>query len=238
MKSRIAAAAALAGPAVLLLAGPAFAHVTVQPEVAQKGSYTKVVFRVPNERDNASTTKLDVHFPADHPIASVETQPVPGWTAKVVTSKLAKPLTTDDGKVTEAVTEIVWTGGKVAPGSFQEFPVSLGPLPSDTDKLTFKALQTYSGGEVVRWIQVPRAGQDEPENPAPTLTLTKAAPDAAPAAAPGGGNPAAADAHAAAASGSSDGTARTLGIVGIAVGVIGTAVGALGLRRRGTTPPA
>jgi uncharacterized protein YcnI len=238
MKSRIAVAAALAGPAVLLCAGPAFAHVTVEPSAAQQGSYTKIVFRVPNERDNAATTKVDVHFPADHPIASVETQPVPGWTAKVTTAKLAKPLTTDDGKVTEAVTEIVWTGNRIAPGSFQEFPVSLGPLPSDTGSLVFKALQTYSNGDVVRWIQLPKPGQDEPENPAPTLTLTKAAPDTTTASS-AKGTPAKDDAATTdASSDSSDGTARALGIAGIAVGVIGTAVGALGLRRRGSTPSA
>ena len=37
-------------------------------------------------------------------------------------------------------------------------------------EVTFKALQTYQGGEVVRWIGPPDA-----DEPAPTVTLTAAA---------------------------------------------------------------
>ena len=38
------------------------------------------------------------------------------------------------------------------------------------DKLTFKALQTYDDGDVVRWI-----GPEDGDEPAPTVTLTGAA---------------------------------------------------------------
>ena len=34
---------------------------------------------------------------------------MPGWTVAVEKTKLAKPVTTDDGQVTEAVTKITWT---------------------------------------------------------------------------------------------------------------------------------
>jgi hypothetical protein len=50
--------------------------------------------------------------------------------------------------------------------------VSLGPLPQ-VDQLVFKALQTYSDGDIVRWIEVPAAGA-EAEHPAPVLKLAKA----------------------------------------------------------------
>ncbi|SEG45522.1 Uncharacterized protein YcnI [Actinacidiphila yanglinensis] len=244
MRGRAATVAALAGSAVLLAAVPAFAHVTVQPDSAAKGSYSTVSFKVPCEEDNAYTSQVEVNFPTDHPIASVSIQPVPGWTAKVTTAKLTTPLKTDDGTVTTAVSKITWTGGKIAPGQFQQFPVSLGPLPDDAASLTFKALQTYSDGTVVRWIEIPQAGQPEPQNPAPTLKLTAAGAgsDAAPAAA---GSPAAAPpADGKGASGttsasvdSSDGTARALGVAGIVVGVIGVGFGVYGGRRR-TAPAA
>ena len=58
---------------VLAVAAPADAHVTVNPNTATPGGYTKVTFRVPNETDNADTTKLEVAFPADQPIASGST---------------------------------------------------------------------------------------------------------------------------------------------------------------------
>ncbi|MER7582046.1 YcnI family protein [Kitasatospora sp. NPDC097691] len=226
---RTATAAALAATALLATAAPAFAHVTVQPGTAAQGGYTAVAFRVPDESDTASTTKLEVTLPADHPVASVATEPIPGWTATAEKTKLATPIKTDDGdEITEAVSKVTWTadaGTKIAPGQFQDFRISLGPLPTDTDKVVFKALQTYDDGNVVRWIDEAAAGQPEPQHPAPTLTLTKAAadgdahhPDAAPTTA--------------AAESTSDTAARVLGIAGIVVGIIGGALGVLGLRRR------
>ncbi|MCU7823542.1 YcnI family protein [Kitasatospora sp. DSM 101779] len=232
---RTALAAAVAGAAVVTLAGPAAAHVTVQPGSVPQGGYTAVAFRVPDESDTASTVKLEVSLPMDHPLASVRIQPLPGWTAVLEKSKLDKPLSSHGKDITEAVSKITWTadaGTKIVPGQFQEFRVSLGAMPTDTDKLTFKALQTYDNGEVVRWIEEAKEGQPEPAKPAPVLTLTKAA-DASGSAAPAADHHASQDASGdKAAAKSDDSTARTLGVVGIVVGVIGAALGVAGLRRK------
>ncbi|MCC5479693.1 YcnI family copper-binding membrane protein [Streptomyces barringtoniae] len=235
--SRALAAAGAAGTAVLALSVPAFAHVSVQPEgAAAKGGYAVVDFKVPNERDNASTTKVEVDFPADHPLASVMTQPVAGWNVQVTKTKLAKPLTMHGEKIDEAVTRVTWTaadGKGIQPGYFQKFPLSLGALPENTDQLVFKALQTYSDKEVVRWIEVPQAGQDEPENPAPVLQLSAAADDHH-GTAEDASDKAATTAAADSGSGShdTDTTARVLAVAGIAVGVAGVAYGVLAGRRR------
>ncbi|BFV58175.1 YcnI family protein [Kitasatospora sp. CMC57] len=230
---RLAAAATVAAASVLALAGPAFAHVTVQPGSTPQGGYSAVAFRVPNESDTASTVKLEVNLPLDHPMASVRTQPIPGWTATLEKSKLDKPLKSHGKDITEAVSKITWTadaGTKIGPGQYQDFSVSLGAMPTDTEKLTFKALQTYDNGDVVRWIDETKDGQPEPAKPAPVLTLTKAA-------AAGDHHAGSADAakdqgadHTA--TSSDDSTARTLGVVGIVVGVIGAGLGVLGLRRK------
>lgn len=129
----------------------------------------------------------------------------------------------------------------MAPGQYQGFRVMLGHLPDDAGSLTFKALQTYSNGDIVRWIDVPQPGQAEPDHPAPVLTLTAAAPAGSQSAAPGSQAtaPATATASAAASSasaspgttasaGGSDSTARGLGIAGIVIGVLGLGAGALG----------
>ena len=142
-----------------------------------QGGFTKVAFRVPNERDDASTNKIEVSFPLDHPLPFVSVKPVPGWKVKVVEGKLPKPVTTEYGEVTEAVTKITWSGGKIEPGQFQEFEVSMGALPKDTDQLVFPTTQTYSGGEVVKWADEPKADGTEAERPAPTLKLVAAASD-------------------------------------------------------------
>ncbi|MEU9490615.1 YcnI family protein [Streptomyces sp. NPDC048215] len=237
--SRIALAGGVAASTVLLLAGTASAHVSVQPQgEAAKGGYATVNFKVPNERDDASTVKLEVNFPTDHPLASVSPQPVAGWKIDVTRSKLAKPLEVHGKKIDEAVSKVTWTadGKGVEPGFFQQFPLSVGQLPEDTDQMVFKALQTYSNKEVVRWIEEPAEGGEEPESPAPVLALSAPAADAHGAPADDKSGEAAKEKTTASSDdtspSNSDSTARVLGIVGIVVGVAGVAFGVLAGRRR------
>ncbi|MDN3259475.1 YcnI family protein [Streptomyces sp. CSDS2] len=236
--SRIAAATVAAGSAVLALSVPAFAHVTVQPEgTAAKGGYAVVNVKVPNERDDASTTKVELSLPADHPIASVMPQPVPGWKATVTKAKLDKPLTMHGEKIDEAVSKVTWTadGKGIEPGFFQKFPLSLGALPENTDQLVFKALQTYSNKEVVRWIEVPQEGQEEPESPAPVLKLAAAEDEHGGSASAANATDKTGKAEETAAADSGDGTdttARVLGVAGIVIGIAGVAYGVFAGRRR------
>lgn len=177
MRNRTRIAASIGVAAMLAVAGAsaAWAHVTVDPSEAAKGGFTTLTFRVPNETDHANTVKLDVSFPGDHPLASVSVRPKAGWTVDVKKAPLATPVTTDDGgTVTDAVSEIVWSGGTIKPGEFDEFEVSVGPLPDDVDALKFPAVQTYDDGSTVAWIQDTIAGQPEPDHPAPVLHLNAA----------------------------------------------------------------
>jgi uncharacterized protein YcnI len=226
------AAAAVGALAALLVAGPAAAHVTVNPDTAPAGGYVEVSFRVPSESDTASTTKVQVYLPTDHPIASVGLKPIPGWTGRAQTTKLAKPIKTDDGEVDAAVSTITWQGGSLAPGQFQDFDVTLGPLPTGTEELIFKAIQTYSDGSVVRWIDLQAPGAAEPDHPAPVLHLTSAGSDTSGTGLTAGATPAAAPSSTAA---GSDTTARLLGGAGLAVGVIGLLSAVVAIRRRGET---
>jgi uncharacterized protein YcnI len=239
---RTAVLLATAAVSLIAAASVAEAHVTVNPNTAAQGAYTKVSFRVPNEEASANTTTVEVDLPADHPIASVSLRPVPGWTATTTTTQLATPIKSDDGDVSQAVTKIVWTGGTIAPGQFQEFDVSLGPLPKDTDHLVFKALQTYSDGTVVRWIDLQQPGQPEPDHPAPVLHLTPATGTSA-ATATGtttaaGAAPTTAPSVSLAANGSatdntkSDTAARAIGIAGLAIGALGFGTAIVALRRK------
>jgi uncharacterized protein YcnI len=220
---RAAVVGAVSAVALLTLVGVASAHVAVNPRSAEQGGYTKVAFRVPNERDTASTTVLEINFPTDHPIRSVSTRAVPGWTSTVQKTPLAQPITTEGGEqITETVSKITWTGGKIAPGTFEEFDVSLGPLPTDTDQLVFKALQTYDNGEVVRWIDTSAPGAAEPEHPAPVLKLTPASASVTTAAT-------SEDAD------SSNSVGVVLGIVGIMLGIIGIGLSVLSRKKGSST---
>ncbi|MFF4269869.1 YcnI family protein [Streptomyces sp. NPDC001536] len=221
---RAGAVTALAAVGVLTAAGAAFAHVTVHPESYAKGATDgTLTFRVPDEEDTASTTKVQIFLPTDHPLLGVLVAPRDGWSAKVTDTKLKTPVTTDDGTITDAVSEITWTGGKIEAGQYEDFDVAFGQLPDDTGQLAFKALQTYSDGKTVRWIEEAAPGDEEPENPAPVVRLTAKEDTGATAAAPATSKETAAD--------SSDSTARGLGAAGLIVGVLGLAAAAFAVVR-------
>jgi uncharacterized protein YcnI len=212
--------------AALLAAGPAAAHVTVSaPGVAAGDSDAVIILHVPDESDSASTVGLKVQLPTDHPIAGVLVAPVPGWTAKITQTKLANPIHTDDGDITEVVSEIDWTADAdagIKPGYFGEFTIIGGKLPDGVNTLTFKAIQTYSDKTVVSWIDEAAPGSSaEPEHPAPELKLAAASNDSKPSSS--------------STNSSSSGTATTgvvLGVIGI---LLGAAALALTLLRRGST---
>ncbi|MFJ6670448.1 YcnI family protein [Actinosynnema sp. NPDC091369] len=221
--------AVLATAAFLALttAGSASAHVTAStPKDAVQGGYTKVTFRVPNERPDAGTVKVEVNLPAEYPLASVSTKPTPGWKVEAVKEKLATPVKSHGREVTEAVRTVTWTadpGTRIEPGQFNEFDLSIGPLPDTTDQLVLPAKQTYDSGEVVDWNAAPPAeGADEPERPAPVLKLVaKTGDDHGTATA----TAVADDGHDTAATATDD-TARWLGGAGLAVGALGLGLGA------------
>jgi uncharacterized protein YcnI len=167
-----------AGAALALVAAPAAAHVTVSSPDAAPGGYGKLVFRVPNETDDAATVKIQVTLPADAPFASVSTKPHPVWGVQVHNVKLRDPVEVGDVTLTEAARTVTWIarpGNGVEPGEFDEFELSVGPIADDATSLAFPTVQIYDDGEVVRWTQPTPEGGPEPEHPAPVLDLTGAA---------------------------------------------------------------
>ena len=245
----------LAGLAVALTAAPASAHVSVAADSAVQGGFAVISFRVPSESETLSTTRLAVQFPADQPLAFVAVQPHQGWTYQVKKTKLAKPISSDDGAVTEAVTQIDWTATSIAtgikPGEFDQFQVSVGPLPK-APVMTFKAIQGYSDGSSVAWIDEAAPGSSaEPDHPAPTLALAAAGSDSSgsfgssgtggvTASAAPGNQAAAGTGEGTSSGGASAGSvvgAYVLAVLGLLAGLAGLAFG-LDSRRRGDPQPA
>jgi periplasmic copper chaperone A len=215
MKRTIALATLSATLAIPATAG---AHVTLQPDEAPAGDFTRMDVRVPNERDNAGTTKVDVRLPSGFIFASYE--PEPGWDVKVTRRKLDKPIESHGARITEEVGRITWIGdgktGIIRPGEFQDFGLSVGTPDKPGATLVFKAIQTYENGEVVRWI-----GPPEAEEPAPQVRLR------------------AAEGSAGASDSEDDGAPVWLVVVALGLGVLGLLAGIGGLMstRRSGRPP-
>lgn len=225
---RLLTVAGAAAVAVGLTALPALAHVTVSSPGATQGGYGVLTFRVPTERETASTTGVKVQLPASQPLGSVSVKPKPGWTYTVTRATLATPITNDDGEqVTDYPSVVEWkaaAGSAIKPGEFDEFQLSAGPLP-EADSMVFKVIQSYSDGKDVSWIDEPTAGA-EPDYPAPTLKLTAAGAGAAT-------TPVATTAGDGASQGSVTG-AYVVGGVGLVAGLAALALAVSGRRGRTT----
>jgi uncharacterized protein YcnI len=218
--------AAGAAVAVLVLAPTASAHVTLQPEEVTAGDFSRLDVRVPNERDDASTTKVEVRFPPG--FLFVSTEPVPGWNAEVSMRKLEKPVEQFGERITEEVDRVTLTAqgeaNAIGPGQFRDFGLSVGVPDKPGATLKFPAVQTYSSGEVVRWI-----GPEDAEEPAPQVELTAAGAEA-------GGSQAAQQQAPAGGDDDDDGGSNTLSIIALIVGIAGLAAGLAALFTRRRTP--
>ena len=148
--------------ATVAVAAPAAeAHVTLNPRTATVNSFARLDVRVPNERDDAGTRAVVVNFPNGFYSASVKR--VWGWKATITMRKLATPIQSEDGPITERVAKVTWRATSKAnwimPHQFDEFGLSMR-MPATAGALAFPALQYYSNKEIVRWTGA--AGSDLP----------------------------------------------------------------------------
>jgi uncharacterized protein YcnI len=227
--------ATVAFPAGLLTATAAQAHISLHPNTIPAGAFATLDIRVPGEQEGAHVTKVDTLFPSG--FTGVDYENVPGWSAKVIETKLATPVKEDGETIDTQVSQIVWTWtgpqGKVNNGQFTDFPLSLAIPASATGKaLEFRTVQTYSDGQVVHWIEPSLTA----EHPSPRINVTakgglieevagdEAGPEAgqtgSSSATPASGTPAAK---------SSAGASRSLGITALILGALGLLAGIVAL---------
>jgi uncharacterized protein YcnI len=140
-----AAVAALALPAV------ASAHAVVSPNVVEAKTLQFFTLSVPTEKENATTTSIELSPPSGFNIDSF--QPAPGWTREVKSTGSGEEAT---------VTKVTWSGGKVPTDEDSVFGFNASTTGSKT--YVFKVRQTYSSGEVVDW-----SGPESSDTPSPRL---------------------------------------------------------------------
>jgi uncharacterized protein YcnI len=149
---------AAAGLGLLLGTGPAAAHVEVSADKTQAGAANvTLTFHGEAENDAAGIRSERVVLPDGISPAQVTLVKAPsGWTF----TRTANGFT---------------VGGKaLKTGTDAEWSVKVTKLPDGETRLSFKTLETYGDGTVSRWIEIQEPGQDEPDNPAPLVTLKPA----------------------------------------------------------------
>ena len=235
MKSRNIAAAVVLG--ALLVPASAGAHISLHPNTIPAGAFATLDVRVPGEQEGAYVKKVDMQLPPG--FIGVDYANVPGWSTKVIESKLATPVTEDGETIDTQVSQIVWTwtgpSGKVENGQFINFPLSVAiPDSANGKALEFKTVQTYSNGQVVHWIEPSL----EAEHPAPRINVTakgglveEVAGDEAGPASGQAGSSAAASSGTPTSSSSAGSSDEGLAIAALIVAVLALAAGAMALIR-------
>jgi periplasmic copper chaperone A len=121
----------------------ALGHVEVKPKRAPAGAEARLTFEVPNERPDATTTRIAIQLPAS--VRAGTTRRSGGWRVRASGRR---------------VTLVATAGRELRAEERGRFPLQLQlPLRPRTS-LTFKVLQIYDDGEIVRWIGPP--GTSEP----------------------------------------------------------------------------
>lgn len=236
MQKRLAAGGAVTlGVATVIVLGSATAasaHVSATATSTAANSYTTATFSVPHGCDGSPTTKIEFQVPE----SVIEVTPTvnPNWKITKATEPYAAPTASSEDHAetaAERVTSVTYTAKTPLPADERDtFALSFSlPDGKPGDLVEFPAIQTCEKGSV-EWNQEQRAGEAEPEHPAPSITLTAAE------ATDDDGDPIAATptAEAAGTTASSDRdlVGRFLGLGGLVLGAVALVVAVAGTRRR------
>jgi len=151
MKHRFALGA-LVALAALATAAAASAHAIVSPAVALDKKLQVFTLSVPTEKENLTTTEIELTVPSGFAIDSFAPPPS-GWKMSV--------QATGSGE-SAVVQKVTWTGGHVP--TDQDAVFSFNASTSGAKTYTFDVRQTYSDGSVVDWD-----GPETADTPAPTI---------------------------------------------------------------------
>lgn len=141
--------------ALLFIAAPVSAHVTVKPDESAAGSWETYTIKVPVEKDIA-TTKVVLSMP--NGVEFQQYEPVPGW--KTSTEE-------KDGKVTRVTWEA--KDGGIEPGEFQQFTFT-AKNPDKEQQAAWDAFQYYKDGSIVEWT-----GDEDADTPHSMTNIIDAA---------------------------------------------------------------
>ena len=172
--SRILSRFLLPFVATVAIAGPAFAHVTLEVAEAPAEGFWKAVLRVPHGCEGAATTAVRVQIPE----GLINTKPMPkaGWEVVLTEGDYAQTYDYYGTELTSGVKEIAWTGGNLPDNFYDEFVfrAKIAGLERGT-QVPILVVQECGPDKAERWIEIPAAGEDPDsyEFPAPMLTITE-----------------------------------------------------------------
>ncbi|WP_426572652.1 YcnI family protein [Aquihabitans sp. McL0605] len=228
--ARIVAAGATVAAVSWMGMSAASAHVEPVVEEVPAGAYTATELRVPHGCDGSPTVKVEVQIPAS--VLAASPFWISGWTASAEETKLDTPVDDGDGgQITEKTSVITWTakdGSALPDHQVLDFGISYQAPDKVGEVLYFKTIQTCEQG-TSEWITEWDGKGEEPEKPAPHVTVVAASGDehgAEAAVGEEGSTTTVVASDSSSASSSDDGdSSNALAIVALAVGAVGIGLG-------------
>jgi periplasmic copper chaperone A len=162
----------LLAAAMTAAATPVFAHATLEVQQAPADTYYKATMRIGHGCEGSPTLVVKISLPPE--VSAVKPMPKPGWELKIVKAKLDKPFRDSHGReVTERVSEVHWTGGRLLDEHYDEFALQVRLPDTPGATLYFPTVQECERG-VHRWIEIPAPGKTRSDykEPAPHMMLT------------------------------------------------------------------
>ncbi len=137
--------------------GIASAHIATDPAAVAAGTATTVGFLVEHGCNGSNTKQIEIKIPSG--ITDAKAVDKPGWTAA------------------SARSTVTFSGGNLDATTPDTFHVSF-TAPALPGTIYFPIVQTCAVGDTA-WIELPQAGQAEPQHPAPAVKITSGPPSSA-----------------------------------------------------------
>jgi periplasmic copper chaperone A len=160
--------------ALLLAAGAASAHVSLEQPSAPAGSSYRATFKIGHGCNGAATQVVVVTLPAG--LRGAKPMPKAGWTLTTKRRLLKTPYDSHGKPVTDELAEARWTANSEADhlqdAWYDEFVVRAS-LPEEPGELWFAVRQICTQGEW-NWAELPSAAVPKPRAPAVRLKVVPA----------------------------------------------------------------
>ncbi len=154
------------------LVNPAFSHATLETSEATINLSYKGVIRIAHGCSGSPTTRIKIKIPEG--IMSVKPMPKSGWTLTTVKADYSQPYQNHGKTITQGVSEIIWTGGKLLDDHYDEFVFrsTISDRVQAGSTLYLPVIQTCEIGENA-WVETPSPTQDYKslKSPAPSLKI-------------------------------------------------------------------
>ncbi len=148
-----------------------FAHATLEKTENTVGASYKGVVRIGHGCNGSATTSVKIKIPEG--LIGVKPMPKMGWALTINKAAYTQTYTVHGKDVSEGVSEIIWSGGKLLDENYDEFVFTsqVSDKVAAGTTLYIPVTQICEQGETA-WVETPNSQGQKLKSPAPALRVT------------------------------------------------------------------